>query len=80
MIDGPIAPLGDADQLRDLIAHDAAHRALYRVFLAVRDAAAEILENTTISDLIVGSPRPQPSKPRRRVEAIGKKMNAGVAG
>jgi DNA-binding IscR family transcriptional regulator len=44
--------MGDAEQLRGLIAKDAHHRALYQVFLAVRDAAAEILENTTVADLI----------------------------
>jgi Rrf2 family protein len=52
LIDGPLAPFGDADQLRHLIARDAEHRALYRVFLDVRDAAAKILENTTIADII----------------------------
>src|SRR5437660_981579 len=52
LIDGPLAPFGDAEQLRDLIDRDAEHRALYRVFLEVRDAAAKILENTTLADLI----------------------------
>ncbi len=52
LIDGPLAPLGDAEQLRTLIAKDSDHRALYEVFLAVRDAAAKILENTTIADLV----------------------------
>src|SRR5450631_3294699 len=52
LIDGPLAPLGDADQLRVLIDRDADHSALYRVFLDVRDAAAKILENTTLADLI----------------------------
>jgi Rrf2 family protein len=52
LIDGPLAPFGDADQLRVLINRDAGHSALYRVFLEVRDAAAKILENTTLSDLI----------------------------
>jgi Rrf2 family transcriptional regulator, cysteine metabolism repressor len=54
LIDGPLAPLGDAEQLRTLIAKDSDHRALYEVFLAVRDAAAKILENTTIADLVDG--------------------------
>jgi len=52
LVDGPLAPMGDAEQLRSLIAKDADHRALYEVFLAVRDAAAKILENTTIADLV----------------------------
>jgi hypothetical protein len=46
--------MGDAEQLRGLIAKDADHRALYEVFLEVRDAAAKILENTTIADLVSG--------------------------
>src|SRR5579871_6919852 len=56
LIDGPLAPFGDAEQLRLLIDKDPAHRALYRVFLDVRDAAAKILENTTLAD-IVSAPR-----------------------
>jgi Rrf2 family protein len=68
LIDGPLAPMGDAEQLRGLIAKDADHRALYEVFLAVRDAAAKILENTTIADIIEGRV-PKVS----RSEAAGKK-------
>ena len=52
LIDGPIAPLGDADQLRTMIAKHDDHRALYQVFLEVRDAAAKILESTTIADIV----------------------------
>ena len=52
LIDGPLAPFGDADQLRILIHRDADHRALYQVFLDVRDSAAKILENTTLADLM----------------------------
>jgi Rrf2 family protein len=52
LIDGPLAPLGDADQLRSLILRDDDHRALYQVFLDVRDAAANILDNTTLADLL----------------------------
>src|SRR5271157_5077014 len=43
LIDGPLAPFGDAEQLRSLIDRDAGHRALYQVFLDVRNAAAKIL-------------------------------------
>ena len=63
LIDGPLAPMGDAEQLRGLIAKDADHRALYEVFLEVRDAAAKILENTTIADIMGGG------KGRRRVRS-----------
>jgi DNA-binding IscR family transcriptional regulator len=58
LIDGPLAPFGDAEQLRELIDRDLAHRTLYQVFLDVRDAAARILDNTTLADLIAhGGPR-----------------------
>ncbi len=52
LVDGPLAPFGDAEQLRSLIASDADHRALYEVFLKVRDSAAKILESTTVADLL----------------------------
>ena len=54
LIDGPLAPFGDAEQLRSLIDSDVEHRALYQVFLDVRDAAAKILENTTLADIVNG--------------------------
>ncbi|HEY6303163.1 MAG TPA: Rrf2 family transcriptional regulator [Terriglobales bacterium] len=56
LIDGPLAPFGDADQLRILIDRDADHSALYKVFLQVRDEAARILGNTTLADLINRGP------------------------
>ena len=62
LIDGPLAPFGDAEQLRTLIDSDVEHRALYQVFLDVRDAAAKILEHTTIADIING----HSSKPGKR--------------
>jgi len=55
LVDGPLAPFGDADQLRSLIVSDADHRALYEVFLKVRDSAAKILESTSVADLISGA-------------------------
>ena len=64
LIDGPLAPFGDADQLRELIQRDLPQRALYQVFLDVRDAAARILEHTTLADLI--------SDGRSRVGKLGK--------
>src|SRR5580698_10881 len=52
LIDGPLAPFGDAEQLRELFDRDLPHRALYQVFLDVRDAAARILDHTTLADLV----------------------------
>lgn len=52
LMDGALAPFGDAEQLRSLIENDVEHRALYQVFLDVRDAAARILEKTSLADII----------------------------
>ena len=69
LIDGPLAPFGDAEQLRVLIDRDLPHRALYQVFLDVRDAAAKILDNTTLADLISGTtPRAGKGKRARKKE------------
>jgi Rrf2 family protein len=65
LIDGPLAPFSDAEQLRVLIDRDVPHRALYQVFLDVRDAAARILDNTTLADLIV-DPAPRASRGGKR--------------
>lgn len=65
LVDGPLAPFGDAEQLRSLIDRDADHRALYKVFLQVRDAAAKILEHTSLAD-IVRAPEAGDTKPSRR--------------
>jgi DNA-binding IscR family transcriptional regulator len=87
LIDGPLAPFGDADQLRALIDRDAEHSALYKVFLEVRDAAAQILDNTTLADLISRGPRDK-SRPkainrrsrRKKIEARVLPMLAGGEG
>jgi len=65
LIDGPLAPFGDAEQLRTLIDKDEPHRALYQVFLDVRDAAAHILENTSLADIVNG-PRGGTGKGEKR--------------
>lgn len=50
-IDGPLAPFEDAESLRRLVENDKAHSALFRVFLAVRNAAAGILDHTSLADV-----------------------------
>ena len=51
LIDGPLAPFGDAEQLRGLIDRDVDHSALYQVFLDVRNSAVRILDNTSLADI-----------------------------
>jgi Rrf2 family protein len=76
LIDGPLAPFGDAEQLRELIDRDLPHRALYQVFLDVRDAAARILDNTTLADLI-SQDRPRLAGKSKR-QKIQKKESASI--
>jgi len=71
LIDGPLAPFGDAEQLRSLIARNDQHRALYEVFLKVRDSAAKILESTTIADLIGGSSHSRKRSKRKHEQEKG---------
>ncbi|MFZ3341500.1 MAG: Rrf2 family transcriptional regulator [Terriglobales bacterium] len=81
LVDGPLAPFGDADQLRSLIVSDASHRALYEVFLKVRDSAAKILESTTVADLLRRADKPPRSKKKKAgaLLAIMGKGDKGVA-
>src|SRR3984957_739066 len=75
LIDGPLAPFGDAEQLRELIDRDLPHRALYQVFLDVRDAAARILENTTLAVLIVNE-GPRTNKTGKRLKNQKNKLDS----
>ena len=63
-VNGTLAPFGDPDDLRKLVASDKTHRALYQVFLEMEDTAASVLENITVADLVIGS-----AKQERRVKA-----------
>jgi Rrf2 family protein len=79
LIDGPLAPFGDAESLRDLIDRDLPHRGLYQVFLQVRDAAAKILESTTLAD-IIQDPGHATSKRRNRKKTEGSLLPMVVHG
>lgn len=69
LVDGPLAPFGDADQLRSLIVTDPDHRALYGVFLEVRDAAAKILESTSVADIVGDSSKSRKkSTPKKKAK------------
>jgi Rrf2 family protein len=52
LMDGPLAPFGDAEQGQELIDRDLPDRAAYQLFLDMRDAVAPILDHTTLADLI----------------------------
>ncbi len=50
-IDGPLAPFEDFESLRRRVNTDRKHRALFRILLDVRNATANILDYTFLSDL-----------------------------
>ena len=52
LMDGPLAPLGDAVELAHRIRTEARHPGLFDVFLDVRNAAAAILDHTTLADVL----------------------------
>ena len=52
IIDGPLAPFGDAVELSYLVKTDPRHAGLFDLFLDVRNSAAAILDRTTLEDLV----------------------------
>jgi Rrf2 family protein len=70
LVDGPLAPFGDADQLRSLIVTDPDHRALYGVFLEVRDAAAKILESTSVADIVEGASKSRKKSSKQKAKKV----------
>lgn len=52
LLDGPLAPFGDAAELVSRVRTEVRHAALFDLFLDVRNAAAAILDNTTLADLL----------------------------
>ncbi len=82
LIDGPLAPFGDAEQLRILIAQNDDHRALYEVFLKVRDSAAKILDSTTIADLVGDANRfaKKTNRKNKNSDKHGPALSASVKG
>jgi Rrf2 family protein len=52
VVDGPLAPFGDAAELAHRVRTEARHAGLFDLFLEVRNAAAAILDHTTLADLV----------------------------
>ena len=65
MIDGPLAPFGDAAELTQRVRTEPRHPALFGLFLDVRNAAAAILDHTTLADLLEKNRRMVSARTRR---------------
>jgi Rrf2 family protein len=52
LIDGPLAPLGDVSELQQRVKTEPRHPGLFDLFLDVRNAAAAIVDRTSLADLL----------------------------
>lgn len=52
VLDGPLAPMGSAAELRELVESDPRHAGFYSILIDVRDAAASILDGTSIAQVL----------------------------
>jgi Rrf2 family protein len=52
LIDGPLAPFGDAVELEHRVKTESRHPGLFDLFLEVRNAAAVIVDRTSLADLV----------------------------
>ena len=66
MMDGPLAPFGDAAELTERIRTEPRHPGLFDLFLEVRNAASAILDHTTLADLAAKNRRLVAARSRRR--------------
>jgi Rrf2 family protein len=52
VLDGPLAPMGSAAELRELVDSDPRHAGFYSILIDVRNAAAAILDRTSIAQVL----------------------------
>jgi len=51
ILDGPLAPLGSAEELKEMMRGDPRQAGFYAILMDVRNAAAAILDRTSFADL-----------------------------
>jgi len=57
IMDGPLAPFGDAAELAHRVRTETRHAGLFDLFLEVRNASAAILDHTSLHDLVARNRR-----------------------
>jgi Rrf2 family protein len=65
LVDGPLAPFGDAAELAHRVRTEPRHPGLFDLFLDVRNAASAILDHTSLADVLARD-RTIAAKTRRR--------------
>ena len=69
IVDGPLAPFGDAVELAYRVKTEPRHAGLFDLFLDVRNAAAAILDHTTLEDLVARNRRLRSRKSAQKARA-----------
>ena len=72
IIDGPLAPFGDAVELAHRVRTEPRHAGLFDLFLEVRNAAAQILDHTSLADLVERNRRILVRRPARAARAAAR--------
>ena len=72
IMDGPLAPLGDAVELAQRVRTEPRHAGLFDVFLDVRNAAAAILDHTSLADVL--RPHRRLARQRGRADADAERL------
>jgi len=65
IVDGPLAPLGDAVELQQRVRTEPRHPGLFDLLLDVRNASAHILDHTTLTDVVERNQRVLANRERR---------------
>jgi Rrf2 family protein len=65
VVDGPLAPFGDAAELAHRVRTEPRHAGLFDLFLDVRNAAAAILDHTSLADLVERNSRILGDRPKK---------------
>ena len=66
IVDGPLAPFGDAAELAHRVRTETRHAGLFDLFLEVRNASAAILDHTSLLDLVTRNRRILAQRARAR--------------
>ena len=77
IMDGPLAPFGDAVELAHRVKTEPRHPGLFDLFLDVRNAAADILDHTSLADLVERN-RARPRQARRAPAPRAARMQHNV--
>ena len=70
IIDGPLAPIGNAREIQERIQREERHPGLYAIFLDVRNAISEILDHKSLADICSKSLELARSRPTKQMYFI----------